>query len=74
MDGITDYDAAFTKQFKFTEAKYLQIRWETFNVLNHPNFAGYINTFGTGAGSQFNTYTTTSTNARQMQLSGRFVF
>ncbi|HEX2663549.1 MAG TPA: carboxypeptidase regulatory-like domain-containing protein [Candidatus Acidoferrum sp.] len=74
LDGITDYDAAFSKQFKFTEGKYLQIRWETFNVLNHPNFAGYINTFGTGAGSQFNTYTTTSTNARQMQLSGRFIF
>jgi Carboxypeptidase regulatory-like domain len=71
LDGQTDFDAAFSKSFKFTESKYFQLRWEAFNVFNHPNFAGYINTFGS---SQFNTYTSTATNARQFQLSARFVF
>jgi hypothetical protein len=71
LAGLTDYDAAFSKSFRFTESKYFQLRWEAFNFLNHPNFAGYINTFGS---SQFNTYTSTATNARAFQLSGRFVF
>jgi hypothetical protein len=71
LDGQTDYDAAFSKQFKFTESKYFQLRWEAFNFLNHPNFAGYINTFGSPV---FNTYTSTATNARTFQLSARFIF
>jgi hypothetical protein len=71
LAGLTDYDAAFSKSFKFTESKYFQLRWEAFNFLNHPNFAGYVNNIGS---SQFNTYTQTATNARTFQLSGRFVF
>lgn len=71
LDGQTDYDAAFSKFFRFTERMRLELRWEMFNVLNHPNFAGYNNILG---GSQFNTYTSTATNARQMQLSARFTF
>jgi hypothetical protein len=71
LDGQTDFDAEFAKSFRFTESKSFQLRWETFNVLNHPNFAGYQNVFG---GSQFNTYTSTATNARQMQLSAKFIF
>ncbi len=71
LDGQTDLDAAFSKSFRFTESKYFQLRWEAFNVLNHPNFAGYQNIFG---GSQFNTYTSTATNARAFQLSARFIF
>jgi hypothetical protein len=71
LAGFTDLDVAFSKQFKFTESKYFQLRWEAFNVLNHPNFAGYVNQFGS---NQFNTYTSTANNPRQFQLSGRFVF
>jgi hypothetical protein len=71
LDGQTDLDVAASKQFKFTESKHLELRFETFNALNHPNFAGYNNILG---GSQFNTYTSTATNARQMQLSARFIF
>jgi hypothetical protein len=71
LDGQTDFDAAFAKSFRITESKSFQLRWETFNVLNHPNFAGYQNVFGS---SQFNTYTSTATNARQMQLSAKFIF
>src|ERR1700719_3121517 len=70
LAGLTDLDLAFGKQFKITESKIFQLRWETFNALNHPNFAGYINQ---SASPNFNTYTTTATNMRQMQLSSRFI-
>jgi Carboxypeptidase regulatory-like domain len=71
LDGQTDFDAAIGKLFKFTESKRFELRFEVFNALNHPNFAGYQNVLG---GSQFNTYTSTATNARQMQLSARCTF
>ncbi|HEY2460052.1 MAG TPA: hypothetical protein VGI16_04560 [Candidatus Acidoferrum sp.] len=71
LAGLTDFDVAFAKQFKFTESKSFQLRWEMFNVLNHPNFSGYVNSF---ASPFFNTYTTTATNMRQMQVSARFFF
>jgi hypothetical protein len=71
LDGLTNFDAAVSKRFLITERKALELRWESFNVLNHPNFAGYVNQFGS---AQFNTYTSTATNARQMQLSARFTF
>jgi len=71
LDALTNLDVAFSKRLKFTESKSLELRFESFNALNHPNFAGYKNFLDD---TQFNTYTTTATNARQMQLSARFVF
>ena len=71
LAGLTDLDLAFGKQFKITEGKNFQLRWETFNALNHPNLGGYVNSFASPA---FNTYTATATNMRQMQLSARFTF
>jgi hypothetical protein len=71
LAGLTDLDLAFGKRFNITEGKTFQLRWEMFNALNHPNFAGYVNQF---ASPNFNTYTTTATNMRQMQLSARFNF
>lgn len=71
LAGLTDFDIAFSKLFKFTESKNFQLRWEMFNALNHPNFSGYINSF---ASNNFNTYTTTATNMRQMQVSAKFTF
>ncbi len=71
LTGLTDLDLAFGKRFKITESKTFQLRSEMFNALNHPNFAGYVNQF---ASPNFNTYTTTSTNMRQMQLSAGFNF
>jgi len=44
---------------------------ETFNAFKPSDFAGYVNQF---ASPNFNTYTTTATNMRQMQLSARFIF
>jgi hypothetical protein len=71
LDGLTDLDFVLSKMFKIAESKNFQLRWEIFNALNHPNFAGYINSF---ASSRFDTYTTTSTNMRQMQVTAKFVF
>jgi Carboxypeptidase regulatory-like domain len=71
LAGLTNFDVAIAKLFKVKEGKSFQLRWETFNVLNHPNFAGYVNQFSS---PNFNTYTTTATNMRQMQLSARFLF
>jgi hypothetical protein len=48
-----------------------ETRDEMFNALNHPNFSGYINSF---ASANFNTYTTTATNMRQMPVSAKFTF
>src|SRR5262249_38092090 len=37
--GIFNFDASMLKDFKFTEHRYLQFRWELFNALNHPNWS-----------------------------------
>jgi hypothetical protein len=71
LAGLTDFDVAFSKLFKFTESKRFQLRWEMFNALNHPNLSGYKNNFASGA---FNTYNSTATNMRQMQVSAKFIF
>jgi hypothetical protein len=71
LAGLTDFDLAFSKLFKVTESKHIQLRWEMFNALNHPNLSGYNNNFASAA---FNTYNTTATNMRQMQFSAKFVF
>jgi hypothetical protein len=71
LAGFVNLDSEVSKTFPVTETKYFQLRWEAFNVLNHPNFAGYVNTLSS---SQFNTYTSTANNARSFQLSARFIF
>jgi Carboxypeptidase regulatory-like domain len=71
LDGLTDLDLQVSKLFKITESKSFQLRWESFNALNHPNFNNYQNSF---ASPIFNTYVTTATNMRQMQVTAKFVF
>lgn len=71
LAGLTDWDAAITKAFAVTEGTNLQLRWEVFNLLNHPNLSGFTNTFTAG---NFGQYTSTATNMRQMQVSARFQF
>lgn len=36
--GLANFDAAMFKDFRFTEKRYLQFRWEVFNSVNRPNF------------------------------------
>ena len=71
LAGLTDWDAAITKAFAVTEGTNLQLRWEVFNLLNHPNLSGFTNIFTAG---NFGQYTSTATNMRQMQVSARFQF
>src|SRR5579871_276000 len=71
LAGVTDLDASLTKAFKVTESQNLQLRWEVFNLLNHPNLSGFKNTF---TATNFGQYTDTATNMRQMQISARYQF
>jgi hypothetical protein len=71
LGGLTDLDATLAKSMKVTEGKILELRWEVFNVLNHPNFSGFANNF---TSPFFGTYTSTATNMRQMQVAARFRF
>jgi hypothetical protein len=71
LAGLTDLDAAISKSFRVTEGKNLELRWEVFNVLNHPNFSGFVNSLSQ---SNFGQYTSTATNMRQMQVAARFQF
>jgi hypothetical protein len=75
LDGLTDLDAALGKTISITERTNLQFRCEVFNLLNHPNFSGFLNTLTANpAASGFGTYTSTATNMRQMQVAVRFQF
>jgi hypothetical protein len=71
LAGLMDFDIAVTKRISFTERFSLQMGWQALNILNHPNFGGYVNNF---AASNFNTYTNTSTFNRQFQLFAKFNF
>jgi hypothetical protein len=37
-DGKLDFDFSLIKNFAFSEARYIQVRLETFNAFNQPNF------------------------------------
>jgi hypothetical protein len=84
--GIFDWDFSTLKDFYFTEKKYLQLRFEVFNFLNHPNFGDPNLTLGNnrtdangvpivGSGS-FGTITSTRSgiDMRELQFSLKFVF
>jgi hypothetical protein len=72
MDGINQWDPSLLKRFQFTEKGYFQLRFEFFNVLNHPIFPSPNTTasnalFGTISGAQAN-------RPRSIQLGGRIVW
>ena len=48
--GIVNFDVALYRNFKFTESKTLQLRWEVYDILNTPN-AGFTlgNVFASAA-------------------------
>lgn len=68
--GYEDLDFSLIRNVTFTEGKFLQVRGEFFNTLNHTNFNTPQSTFGA---SDFGTITSSSA-ARQIQIGARFVF
>jgi hypothetical protein len=74
QDGYNNLDASILKDFHFTEGSYFQLRFETFNTLNHPIFAAP--TVSSGSSSTFGTITAVTANSlpRQIQIGGRIVF
>jgi hypothetical protein len=70
-DGIDDWSPSVSKRFFFTEHTSLQLRFEAYNVLNHPVF-GPPNTTATNAA--FGMITTQANRPRTIQLGARFVF
>ena len=68
--GIHILDTSLTKNFYVTESKYVQFRWEMFNMPNHVNLNNPItNIRDTNVGKIFS-----AGSARSMQLGLKFVF
>ena len=66
-----DLDSSLEKHFPITEGTALLLRFEFFNMFNHPQFqvpAAVINSGGAG------TITATANTARQIQAALRFTF
>jgi hypothetical protein len=77
MDGFNNMDASILKDFKFTESARLQLRFETFNTLNHAVFASpnvSSATSGTSGAFGYITGVPSTSQPRQIQLGGRIVF
>jgi len=70
-DGINNFDASLLKNFNFTEQRYFQLRFESFNILNHPTFSA-PNTTVTSA--SFGLITAQANLPRQIQLGARLVW
>jgi hypothetical protein len=80
--GINNWDIGFFKNFNFTESKTLQLRFESFNTWNHPQY--YVPLTGPTAGGGCNPDCTLSdptfgkitiaAPGRIIQLGAKFIF
>jgi hypothetical protein len=68
---LLNIDAAIRKQFSLSESRRLEFAVEMFNVANHANFANPVNSLSSPA---FGRLVSTSTRARELQLSLKFLF
>ena len=73
-DGYNNLDASVLKNFNFTEKAYFQLRFESFNTLNHPIFAAPNVSNATDSKFGYITSTTSNSQPRQFQIGGRLVF
>lgn len=68
--GLANFDMGLFKEFRVTESKRFELRWEVFNSLNHPSFGNPNATFlSTNFGR-----ITSARDPRIMQLAGKFYF
>jgi hypothetical protein len=68
----TNTNLSLHKEFRFTESRGLEFRFETINAFNHPLWTGYNN--GLFSGSSNVGYENLKTGNRVVQLSAKFLF
>jgi hypothetical protein len=71
QDGLNEWDPSLLKDLHLTERAYIQLRFEVFNVLNHPTFAA-PNLQATS--SSFGVISSQANRPRTIQLGARLVF
>lgn len=69
---LGELDANIEKQFHVTEGKYFELRFEGFNVTNHPNFG--LPLLNLANPTTFGTITSEATNMRELQLGLKFIW
>lgn len=69
--NLVELDLTLLKQIKFLESRTLELRFEGFNVLNHPSFAAPTTTINTGSGGQVSS---TINSSRILQASAKLFF
>ena len=70
--GFVNFDYSLFKDFAFTENRKLQVRFETFNLLNTPHFGNPQGNFGGGA--DFGRIRRTVENPRILQFAAKLLF
>jgi hypothetical protein len=65
-----DSDVSIRKLFRTFHEQNLELRWEFFNIFNHPNLSAPVNSFTNAAFG----YIQASGPARIMQLAGKYTF
>ena len=70
--GFVNVDYSLFKDFAFSENKKLQVRFETFNLLNTPHFGNPQGNLGGGA--DFGRIRRTVGNPRILQFAAKFLF
>ena len=71
--GIDNYDLTVQKNFKFTEAKSLQVRLEAFNAFNHAQFYGPNSVDGNISSATFG-HVVSAAPPRLLQIALKIVF
>ena len=73
-DGFNNLDASLLKNFAFTEKTYMQLRFESFNTLNHAVFAAPNVSSATASNFGYITAVYANSQPRQIQMGARLVF
>lgn len=74
QDGYNNLDASILKNFDLVHGAYLQLRFETFNTVNHPVFAAPNVSSATASNFGYITSVISNSLPRQVQLGARIVF
>jgi hypothetical protein len=69
--GIENWDFSLSKEIHFAKEPYMEVRFEAFNFLNHPNWGDPSTSF---TSVTFGQISTTRTDMRQLQFGLKLVF